>query len=58
MNGRVSQDEVATFKVENIRLNQTEFCSLNGNGWLYDEVINMFLRAHVQNKVEGAQCFS
>ena len=56
--GGVSQDEVATFKVENIRLNQTEFRSLEGNGWLYDEVINMFLRAHVQNKVEGAQCFS
>ena len=52
------QDEVATFKVENIRLNQTEFRSLDGNGWLYDEVINMFLRANVQKKVEGVQCFT
>ena len=58
VNGGVTRDKVATFKVENIWLNQTEFRSLDGNGWLYDEVINMFLRANVQNKVEGAQCFS
>ena len=56
--GGVTQDEVATFKVENIRLNQTEFRSLSGNRWLYDKVINMFLRAHVQKKVKGVQCFS
>ena len=58
MNGGVSQSEVATFKLENLWLNQTEFRSLNGNRWLYDKVINMFLQAHVQNKVEGARCFS
>ena len=57
VDGRVLQNEVATFKLGNLYENQMEFCSLNGNGWLYDSLIDMFLHVYVQDRY-GARCFS
>ena len=54
---RVSESEVDTFKVGNLHANP-EFRSLNGNGWLYDSLIDIFLCAYVQNKVNGEHCFA
>ena len=56
--GRVTQDEVDVLKRGEYTATQYEFRRLSFNGWLHDSLINIFLRAYVQEKVDGAHCFT
>ena len=57
VDGRVSQSKVAVMKQGEHSATQHEFRRLSFNGWLYDSLINIFLLAYVQEKVDGAHCF-
>ena len=56
--GRVTQDEVDVLKRGEYTATQYEFRRLSFNGWLHDSLINIFLCAYVQEKVDGAHCFT
>ena len=58
VDGGISRLEAAVVKRGEHSATQSEFRCLRGNGWLYDLVIHIFLRAYVQEKVEGAHCLS